>query len=116
MKKTTTAVSVKVAPAARHNSLLFAVLPLSLLLIGTGLVPLLTHQQPKADTAPVIAKGISMESELSAPTHRWLKDKHRMVALDTVDRLETEIRQTGGKATISAVDLRLLRSALRQSE
>jgi hypothetical protein len=111
MLRTTTTISSAAEPVGRRSSLVVTLLPISLLLIGCGLSPFFT-KQTEATITP--AAGEKREPSLReiAPSEKGIKQVHRMVALDMVERLEKESRESAGNVWISPLDLRRLRNAL----
>src|SRR5690348_3028487 len=94
MRQTTTTISTKIQPAGRRPVVLFAVLPLSLLLLGSGLAPFLTHRAQASAPPQVWATKEEQGADIGS-TREQLKRIHRTVALHTVERLEKESRQSG---------------------
>jgi hypothetical protein len=118
MTQTTTrtaTAAAKIEPVSRRSVLLLAVLPLSLLLIGSGFAPLLTHLAQASGT-PGMQVTLEEQARNVTSAEIQLNQMRRMVALDTVERLEKEVRQGRGKVQISALELVRLRKALRGSE
>ncbi|MES2459754.1 MAG: hypothetical protein V4671_04165 [Armatimonadota bacterium] len=115
MRQVTTNISTKNELAERRPVLLFAVLPLSLLLIGSGLAPFLTHRAQASATPQLRTTREEPGADLGSPVKQreWI---HRSMALHTVDRWEKESQRSGGETRISALDLRRLRNALHQGE